>query len=202
MPFVALLLIGALVPAPDPTSYALQVSPVSTCDDMVIGMYNPGSKPVVMTPVVQGARLPAVLVPSKRGATAAVPAQDGLYVSLVDQHGVEIGPWLWDEPADCEEIPAPAGVKDPTNTGGKTIRVTPEVPVSANSFGWVWVMLGALVLALTGLAGLVNSRRRNAKPVRHPHRPTTTWRPRHRRAPDGLGSFVLWATMRSARRTR
>jgi hypothetical protein len=179
MTLVSLALAAVLIaPTPDPVVSALQISPVSTCDDMVIGVYNPTDKQIEMTPMANDQTLPTLVVPAQQSAATDVPARDGLYVSLMTDNKVSLGPWVWKAPPDCSEVPTDAFAAPPSRAQA-TMTFLGQVQA-----GLTWFFLGGMAMLLLALGGLLKSKLLDGKNANH------RLGGRHRIAPDSLARYI------------
>lgn len=151
MAIATLVLLGALAvaPTPEPTT-ALAVSPVSTCDNLVVGITNRSIKPIKLTPEVDGYELDPVTVLPGDNVPFTVPGEPYREVALTTDMGVRLGPWVWAAPKGCEDIPAAgSAVRDP---GPEIEAKDPRETAAA------WLFFLGFLAMIVGLYGMVSHR--------------------------------------------
>lgn len=190
MPIATLALLGALIVAPTPSpTTALSVSPVSTCDNLIVGIFNGSAAPVTLTPDVAGYQLDPLTVLPGDNVPFTVPGEDGRELALTTDNGVRLGPWVWREPEGCSDVP-PAGsaLRD---EGPRIVMKDP------NRSAALWVFLLGFIITMIGVYAMVNHRLR-ARRHRYVDRTARvqTRIGRHRARPDSLLEKALSATRR------
>jgi hypothetical protein len=190
MLLIELALAGALAvePTPDTQVSALQISPVSTCDDMIIGVHNSGSQTVTLIPQVDGRYQQPLKVLAGDSTSTSFPVAKLTYVSLMTPSGVELGPWRWRSPADCADVAAP-GAQDP--------GPRPEYHNPKQTAGW-WLFVLGLGVLIVGTLGIMAEQIRTTVHTLRLYRRTGQHRPtssgRHRpitRQRDGLTRLIV-----------
>lgn len=174
---------GVLMLAPDPHS-AVQVTAVSTCDFLQIGIFNDTDKKITVEPVkAPGASLSFEVKRNSHGMIN-VPAKPGLE-SGFKLGEVEFGPWKWTKPWGCDQT-ASAIVKGPVAQTAQTVHVDPH-PF------WYYMWIVGAVLFTIGAGTIVGYRIRREAQLWRERREAKRARPvypSHRRAVDPMRERV------------